>query len=698
MKKIAALFLLIFNINSNEYVTSSIVDYSGLIKMPNARFKEEGTTSFVYSRYDPYGKYVFQFSPFDWFEGSLFYTDINSLGYPDFERTGPGGQSQKDKGFSLKTRLIKEGECYGFGFSFCDYLPNIAVGLVDFAGTSLSSSEYIVASKSVGRFDLTVGMGWGALGSSDNLGGNPFSAISEEFNNRESGYSSGLMGGVPGVSSWFKGPASIFGGLEYVIPVSRYSPVKSKLKIEYDSIDHELSDFCRECEGNRFKELESPMSIGYEVMLNKNLNLGFYYENMSQFAFRYQIGFNFSKQKEPLFLKTQDSYSDFEYEVYLSLLEDLNSNGIFLQQAQYEKETETLYINFTQAKYNDEDDARLVVEDYVRKKYSFVKNVVTIPQFGPYVLLAQNTDITYDYETKFEDGYKANKKIKDFKPIIEYPLVTYNISPGFKTHIGSVNKFAFKELSLNVNSAILLNRNLELNFSYTYPLTDDYNTLSYYPELTNVEPVRVYIQEYLKQGRKGFDFIQLDYVQGFQNGHFVFATLGHFETMFGGARLEYLYKPYNSRLALGFDTARVKQRAFNKSFDGFRDYETTTSHVNFYAKEPFFGLNLKLSYGKYLAGDIGYTVDLSRYFSNGARMGAFFTRTDLSFEEFGEGSFDKGIYVHIPIDFFALFRSKNWRLAGIAGTTYKPLTRDGGAKLAMNRELYFMVEESSMYD
>ena len=92
MKKIAALFLLIFNINSNEYVTSSIVDYSGLIKMPNARFKEEGTTSFVYSRYDPYGKYVFQFSPFDWFEGSLFYTDINSLGYPDFERTGPGGQ------------------------------------------------------------------------------------------------------------------------------------------------------------------------------------------------------------------------------------------------------------------------------------------------------------------------------------------------------------------------------------------------------------------------------------------------------------------------------------------------------------------------------------------------------------------------------------------------------------------------------
>ena len=113
---------------------------------------------------------------------------------------------------------------------------------------------------------------------------------------------------------------------------------------------------------------------------------------------------------------------------------------------------------------------------------------------------------------------------------------------------------------------------------------------------------------------------------------------------------------------------------------------------------PFFKLNLKLSYGKYLAKDVGYTVDLSRSFDNGSRMGAFFTRTDVSFEDFGEGSFDKGIYVMIPVDFFTLFRSKNYRAAGVVGTGYRPLTRDGGAKIAMNRELYFMVEQSSIFD
>ena len=31
------------------------------------------------------------------------------------------------------------------------------------------------------------------------------------------------------------------------------------------------------------------------------------------------------------------------------------------------------------------------------------------------------------------------------------------------------------------------------------------------------------------------------------------------------------------------------------------------------------------------------------------KMGAFFTRTNLSFEDFGEGSFDKGIYFEIPL-------------------------------------------------
>ena len=57
---------------------------------------------------------------------------------------------------------------------------------------------------------------------------------------------------------------------------------------------------------------------------------------------------------------------------------------------------------------------------------------------------------------------------------------------------------------------------------------------------------------------------------------------------------------------------------------------------------------VKYSFGDYLAGDTGYTLDLSRYSNEGLRLGFYFTRTDMSFKDFGEGSFDKGFYFSIP--------------------------------------------------
>ncbi len=58
-------------------------------------------------------------------------------------------------------------------------------------------------------------------------------------------------------------------------------------------------------------------------------------------------------------------------------------------------------------------------------------------------------------------------------------------------------------------------------------------------------------------------------------------------------------------------------------------------------------------------------------------MGAFATKTNVSAAEFGEGSFDKGIYLNIPFDTF-LPRSS----FDVANFLYHPLTRDGGAILS----------------
>ena len=91
--------------------------------------------------------------PYEWFEASLFYADLFNLDYP-----ASLGQSYKDKGFNAKIRLKEEGK-----------LPALAIGLNDFGGTGLYSSEYIVASYGIDNLDLHFGLGWGNLNNSEDF-------------------------------------------------------------------------------------------------------------------------------------------------------------------------------------------------------------------------------------------------------------------------------------------------------------------------------------------------------------------------------------------------------------------------------------------------------------------------------------------------------------------------------------------------
>ena len=132
---------------------------------------------------------------------------------------------------------------------------------------------------------------------------------------------------------------------------------------------------------------------------------------------------------------------------------------------------------------------------------------------------------------------------------------------------------------------------------------------------------------------------------------------------------------------------KSKKRDFDMLLDTL-DYETLTSHLNFnYFFEPL-DINLNLSYGKYLAKDIGYTFDLSRISKIGIRSGFFFTRTDVPAKIFGEGSFDKGFYINFPLEaFFTTYRK------GVTNFGLSPMTRDGGAALNVGHSLYGVTDE-----
>jgi len=69
-------------------------------------------------------------------------------------------------------------------------------------------------------------------------------------------------------------------------------------------------------------------------------------------------------------------------------------------------------------------------------------------------------------------------------------------------------------------------------------------------------------------------------------------------------------------------------------------------------------------------------------------MGAWATKTNVSSATFGEGSFDKGIYFSVPMDFL-LPRPTRAR----ASIIWQPLVRDGGARLARRYALYSLTGE-----
>ena len=153
-------------------------------------------------------------------------------------------------------------------------------------------------------------------------------------------------------------------------------------------------------------------------------------------------------------------------------------------------------------------------------------------------------------------------------------------------------------------------------------------------------------------------------------------TGGILEDMFSGYGMEYLFYKQNSNYAFGVELFNVKKRDYEWGF-GHLDYENVTLTSNLYIRNygliPF---DMKISAGEYLAGDVGGTLELSRTLDNGVRFGAFATITDVSKNDFGEGSFDKGIFFNIPI--YRNFISYTWR----------PLTKDPGAKLIRKNSLH----------
>ena len=309
-----------------------------------------------------------------------------------------------------------------------------------------------------------------------------------------------------------------------------------------------------------------------------------------------------------------------------------------------------------------------------RNELNMQKNI-TAPN-----LLLNDIDVSpFNFD---KDSYK-------FKPKASYPITFSKIGPDLKTQIGGPDGFFFGDLRLTFYSETVFSKNINLVSRVDYSILDNMDDLKLASD--SVLPhVRTDIVEYLRAGRKSATLrrFQLNKFGQYKNSVFYKLSAGIFESMFGGYGGEFLYRPFYSNYGIGVDLWRVKQRDYHQKLK-FRDYETTTGHISLYYHEPRSHILFTLKGGRYLAQDSGVTFDFARLFRSGMRVGAYFTLTDISAEEFGEGSFDKGFYFWVPIGNFTQEHTKNnfgWGL--------RPVTRDGGQFLIQSFPLWGVTDYS----
>ncbi len=656
---------------------------TGIYEIPNARFMKAGSMRFSFSSSYPNEFTGLSASPFEWFEAGYRYAEVKNLLYSDTPSYS-GNQSLKDKGFDIKVRVLKENQL----------TPAIAFGLRDIAGTGRFSSEYIVATKQHDNWDITAGIGWGLLGSEGSIS-NPISFLNDSFKTR--GGKTGGEGGAFNSTSWFTGKAALFGGLEYKL--RRYG---LNFKLEYDTSNPD--------EGINPFSVDSRFNLGLEYHAFKNLNFGLSFERGNQFSFSFSILGNFASDtlRKPLpktvqkLTKEQISRSQEDKSIfYRSLNRSLQQENIFIQGATYEEDKVKVSVassRFTSAprlagrtariasalssNKTDKIEVSLMNGDFETSKISFPKKAFD---------RADESTIGADELKRLtmitSDSRKPLHEESEFNPLIKFPEIEWNMSPALKHQIGGPEGFYLGQLWWKTDINIKFARNFSL---YTSIGLDIYNNFDDFRNASNssIPHVRSDIQSYLSEGKNNLQRFKLEYMTSPYKDIFVRADLGMMEEMFGGIGGEILYRPFRKKYAFGLNLHRVRQRDYDQKFS-FRDYETTTGHLGIYYDFPK-DISAQLLLGKYLAGDKGATLDLSRRFKSGFALGIFATKTNLSAEEFGEGSFDKGFYFSIPTQlFYTDYRT------GVISFGLHPLTKDGGALLYQHNSLFSILGNSN---
>lgn len=654
-------------------ITASDWGTIGLLQTPTARMAKQGHASLTVAHVYPYSWLNVMLQPLDWLEFGFRYMDISNRPYgrPSLS----GNQSFKDKSIDFKLRLLKE--------SF--YIPELALGMRDIGGTGLFSGEYLVASKRAGDFDFSLGLGWGYLGARGDIG-NPFGWFSKNFKNRPQ--KSNTAGGIN--TSYFRGPIALFGGIQYHTPWDNLI-----LKFEYEGNNYKNEPF------SNTQQQRIPVNFGIVWRATPNFDLAAGYErgNKAMLSITFHGGLNnisVPKLSDPPSLPVSKSFPqkipDWEQTAH-----DIATQTGWTVDSIRSVGSEVLVV------FADPNSP--YVMDHIERASTVLHrdapasiNFFRFAHISKGMPVGEHTtrrDIWVAMHTRPITPSEKRTPIVARPPVSEISLERRpevwkeekrnwfdgGLGFGYRQNLGGPDGFFLYQLSALAEGEIRLRKDTWLAGSLQLGLIDNYDKFKYTAP-SNLPRVRTHIREYLTSSKFKIPNLQLTHTGKIGQDQYYSVYGGLLESMYAGIGAEWLYRPWGSPLAIGVDINQVKQRGFDQDFS-LRSYQTTTGHITAYWNTGWNDIQINLSAGQYLAKDKGITLDVSRIFKNGVKIGTYATKTNISSATFGEGSFDKGIYISIPFDAFLTKSS-----TGTANIVWAPLIRDGGAKLIRQIQLY----------
>lgn len=650
---------------------------TGLIDMPSGENQADGTLSVVKSVFGPIGRTTVTFQIAPRLAGSFRYT---SLGNWNDVVPAPL-DTNFDRSFDLRYQIVQENQ----------YLPAITVGLQDVIGTGLMAGEYIAATKSFGdNIKVTAGLGWGRYGS--------YGALGSPFGTRPA-VDAG-MGGTPRLGQWFKGDAAPFAGVEWQLSQ------RIGLKVEYSS------DAYLEESGNRQTfARSSPFNYGLEFQVIDTLRVGVYSLYGSEVGVSAQVVLDPRRSpmggqigagplpiRENLGWTPQDVAASGNVTTLRDKLQTLLAvDGIVIESLAVTGGSAQLRIRNTRI-----DNGPQAIGRSARAMAAVLPPSVQVFEVVPVsesVALSKVMLRRADLEAlEFTPGQDAI--MRDRAQIVAlagaqpegavmgkglYPRLDWGVLPFMRTALFDPDNPLRYGIGLRATLRYDLAPGLVVSGSVAKTLAGNIGTSDRVSD--SVLPhVRSDSNIYDREGDPALETLTLAWYAKPKPDMYTRVTVGYLERMFGGVSGEVLWKPVDKPYALGVEMNYAQQRDFDQGF-GFQDYAIVTGHVSgYYAFGN--GYMAQLDVGRYLAGDYGATLSLDREFANGWKIGAFATLTDVPFDDFGEGSFDKGIRIEIPIA---------WALGKQTRKTFKntirPILRDGGARLDVEGRLYNTVRE-----